>query len=125
VKAFFADLCCLSYLLFTNLPPGGSPARTLNLLPAPSSRRIAPNAGGYAGESLGWGGRSIRWQDLPPFRRSPTRMCPGRRLPGCHAQRPLREHANCHKTCPRRADGHATPPGNAVSDFYALSARAW
>ena len=37
---------------------GGGSARTPNLLPAPSSRRIPPNAGGCAGESSGVG-RSV------------------------------------------------------------------
>jgi hypothetical protein len=69
-------------------------------------------AGGCAGESSGVGrsvnmvaGAATFWsQPHPDVQR--TR----RRLPGCHAQRPLREHANCHKPCPRRADGHATRP---------------
>jgi hypothetical protein len=86
VKAFFADLCCLSCLLFTNLPPGGSPARTLYLLPAPSSRRIAPNAGGCAGESSGVGRSVNKVAGAATFTSQPHPCVQrtGRRLAECH-----------------------------------------
>ena len=78
-------------------PPrrGGSP-----LMPA-----VAP------GNPRAWGGRSIRWQDLPPLRRSPTRMCnaPADGSPGAHAHG-LSVSMRTAARVPTPSRGNSAPP---------------
>jgi hypothetical protein len=103
VKAFFADLCCLSYLLFTKSssrqPPRGP--GPLVAEDRPQCRRLCRGTSGV--------GRSVNKVAGPAtFTSQPHPVCAAHRQTAHRVPWPLREHADCRKTCPRRAVG--TPP---------------